>query len=92
MSDKASPAGWVVQVTTPGVPSPTPSATGRLSSILGAPSFAYFNVAIADAVKAVEATTKHLDEAEPKDACVVRRISAAELAALRLGIGDIAPA
>ena len=92
MSDKASPAGWVVQVTTPGKPSLTRSPSGRLSAILGAPSFKYFNVAIVAAAKAMEATTKHLADAEDRDTSVVRALSAAEIAALGLNPGDVVPA
>ena len=45
--EKASPAGWVVQIMTPGH--------------AGAPpAFRYFNVAIADAKMAVAATAKHV--------------------------------
>jgi hypothetical protein len=91
MTEKAPPAGWVVQVTTQGKPSLTPSATGRLSSILGAPSFQYFNVAIAGAVKAVEAVSA-LADAEGKEARVVRGLTPEELAVLSLQVGDIKPA
>jgi hypothetical protein len=91
MTEKPSPAGWVVQVTTQGKPSLTPSRTGRLSSILGAPSFQYFNVAIAGAVKAVEAVSA-LADAEGKESRVVRGLSAQELDALRLKAGEIKPA
>ena len=91
MTEKASPAGWVVQVTTQGKPSLTPSASGRLSSILGAPSFQYFNVAIAGAVKAVEAATRFAD-AEGKESRVVRGLSTEEIAVLSLKPGEVKPA
>ena len=48
MTEKTSPAGWVVQVLTPGKPSLKPSASGRLYDLLGPPTFEYFNVAIGD--------------------------------------------
>jgi hypothetical protein len=92
MTDKTHPAGWVVQVTTPGQPSLTRSTSGRLSAVLGAPSFKYFNVAIAAAGKAVEATTKHLADTEEKETRVVRGLSLQEIAALRLSPGDVVPA
>jgi hypothetical protein len=91
MIEKPSPAGWVVQVTTQGKPSLTPSATGRLSSILGAPSFQYFNVAIAGDLKAVEAVSR-LADAEGKESSVVRGLSVQELDALSLKAGEIKPA
>jgi len=91
MTEKRSPAGWVVQVTTQGKPSLTPSRTGRLSSILGPPSFQYFNVAIAGAVKAVEAVSA-LADAEGKEASAVRGLSPEELAVLSLRVGELKPA
>ena len=63
-----------------------------VSAILGAPSFKYFNVAIAAAGKAVEATTDHLADAQARDTCVVRSLSVKEMAALGLSPGDVAPA
>ena len=58
MSGKTTPTGWVVQLTIPVYITPTRADgtpwTGP--AILGAPSFQYFNVAIADAEMAVEAT------------------------------------
>ena len=93
MTNKAPPAGWVVQVTTPGKPSLTPSTSGRLSSVLGAPSFEYFNVAISAPDKSrIEATTKQLAEGNEREAHVVRALSLEEIAALRLNTGDVAPA
>jgi hypothetical protein len=91
MTEKPSPAGWVVQVTTQGKASLTPTATGRLSAIRGAPSFQYFNVAIAAAAKAIEAVSR-LADAEGKEAHVVRGLSPKELAALGLQAGEIKPA
>jgi hypothetical protein len=92
MSDKATPAGWVVQVTTPGEPSLNRSASGRLSAILGAPAFEYFNVAIAAPVAAIEATTKQLTDRKDREARVVRSLSSEEIAVLRLKAGDVAAA
>lgn len=80
----------MVQVTTPGQPSPTRS--GRLKDVLGAPSFEYFNVAIAAPEKAVDATTEHLAEDKVREARTVRALSPDEIASLRLKTGDVAPA
>jgi len=59
MIDKASPAGWVVQVTI--AASPLKGGAQWIGDKMpGAPSFEYFNVGIAGPDKAVEATTKYL--------------------------------
>src|SRR3982074_2033395 len=78
MTQKTPPAGWVVQVTIPAPPAP-PRADGTRwigAVALSAPSFQYFNVAIAAPGSAIEATTKHLtkakDEAKDGEMCVVR--------------------
>jgi hypothetical protein len=63
--------------------------------LVSAPSFEYFNVAIAAPAKAMEATTKHLAEgAKPKsgEMSVVRELSSVEIAALRLKAGEVKPA
>ena len=94
MSDKAPPAGWVVQVTTPGQPSSwlsSPNASRYNAGLLGAPSFKYFNAAIAVAGKAIEAA-KHFAEAEGREAHVVRSLSSKEIAALGLMPGEVKPA
>jgi len=92
MTDKAPEAGWVVQVTVPAPP--------RLSNSIwrgdpgrDAPTFQYFNVAIADAVKAVAATAKHLaGPDENREMRVVRGLSLGEIAALSLTAGQVKPA
>jgi hypothetical protein len=96
MNQKTSPAGWVVQVTVPAPPSP-PRADGTRwigAVALSAPSFHYYNVAIAAANTAVEATTKHLAKSEAKgvETRVVRGLSAKEIAALSLQAGEVRPA
>ena len=60
----------------------------------GAPLFKYFNVAIGSADKALEATTKHMAKNDIKDGeiSVVRRLSPAEIALLKLEAGAIKPA
>ena len=97
MIDKASPAGWVVQVTIASSPPPSKEGAQWIGDKMpGAPSFEYFNVAIANADKAVEATTKYLAkgkvDAEHVDASTVRGLSSAEVAALRLKAGEVKPA
>jgi hypothetical protein len=96
MADKASPAGWVIQVVIP-APPPAPRAEGAqwFGPVgLGAPSFQYFNVAIADPDKAIAATTKHLADANAKDGekSAVRELSSREIALLGLKSGEVRPA
>jgi hypothetical protein len=59
--------------------------------LLGAPSFEYFNAAIAIAGKAVEAA-KHFAQAEGREVHVVRALSSGEIAALGLEPGEVKPA
>jgi hypothetical protein len=93
MTDKASPAGWVVQVTTP---APLAQSEVRwVGPVASAPpSFKYFNVAIADPNKAIQATLKHLAKAEAEDGetRVVRELSSREVDALSLTVGEVKPA
>jgi hypothetical protein len=61
----------------------------------GAPSFKYFNVAIAAPDKAMEATTKYLAkdaDAKAGEMSVVRKLSSGEIAALSLKAGEVKPA
>src|SRR5207249_2820418 len=76
MTDEISSAGWVVQIM-------------MLRHAGALDPFRYFNVAIADANKAVEATVKHA--APPKEAHVyaVRQLSSAEIAAIPLKTGEV---
>ena len=94
MTDKATPAGWVVQLTIPVPVSENAQSrwVGRPS--LGPPIFRYFNVAIAAPFKAIEATREHLAGTEDKDRemSVVRGLSEPEIAALSLNVGDVKPA
>jgi hypothetical protein len=97
MTDKASPAGWVAQVTIPGKPDVRLADAPWRPPIMaaGAPLFQYFNVAISAPDKAIEATAKHLEnspEAETWEISVVRKLSAAEIAALSLEAGEVKPA
>ena len=61
--DKSIPAGWVVQVAIPASPKQESEAAMAPPGHAGeCASFEYFNVAVAAADKAMEATTKHLAE------------------------------
>jgi hypothetical protein len=92
MTEKTSPTGWVVQVTTPGELSLAPSRRSQGMNLRGAPSFQYFNVAIAVPEKAEEATTAHLAEDQAREVRAVRALSARELASLNLKAGEVASA
>jgi hypothetical protein len=63
---------------------------------LGAPSFQYYNVAIANPDKAVEAAAKYFakGKADAGDvaASTARELSSAEVAALGLKAGEVKPA
>jgi hypothetical protein len=91
MSGKTTPAGWVVQLTIPAPLTPT-RADGSPwigPAILGAPFLQYFNVAIADAEMAVEATRKHSGSNSDVIVGVVRALSAAEVASIPLSLGEV---
>jgi hypothetical protein len=92
MTEKTPPAGWVVQVTTPGEPVRSRARHTLLKDLRGAPSFQYFNVAIAIPAEAEEATTVHLADDLAREARVVRSLSSAEVASLNLRTGDVVPA
>jgi hypothetical protein len=76
MPNKASPAGWVVQVAT-------------LGPEEAAPLFRYFNVAMADADQAVAATRQKAGVTSATRVEAVRALSAAEIAALHLKTGAV---
>ena len=80
MTAKAPDAtGWVVEVVT-------------LTAGSGTPSNSYFNVAIADVTKATEAVWKLPLAAKANRVQAVRKLSAEEIAALRLRPGKVKPA
>jgi hypothetical protein len=79
MIDDASPAGWVVMVMS--------AAPGN-----GAPSFRYFNAAIASADKAVEETKRRPDSSPSMRVQTIRRLSADEIERLGLATGEVRPA
>ena len=88
MIEKASSAGWVIQVTIPADP-PQVSMPRSSSALPDAPTFKYFNVAIADGEKAIAATKKHLGESQDREVTVVRTLSSEEIAALHLKPGQV---
>ena len=97
MTDKPSPAGWVVQASFRAEPEVRAAdAPWRHSAFLvGAPTFKYFNVAIAAPDKAMEATTKYLAtsaEAKTGAISIARKLSTGEIAALSLKAGEVRPA
>lgn len=57
--------------------------------MMGAPSFQYFNVAIADAKKAVEAARKHSGCDDDATIGAVRALSSAEIATIPLSSGQV---
>jgi hypothetical protein len=92
MIEQAPETGWVVQVTIPAPPR-LPDSRWHVDPGRDPPSFIYFNVAIADAVKAVAATAMHLaGPDENREMRVVKGLSLAELAALSLAPGQVKPA
>ena len=98
MTEKAPPAGWVVQVIVAApLIQPKPDAVRWLGpAVKDAPSFQYFNVAIAAADKAVEATKKLMAKADALamdwETGVVRGLSSAEVGSLGLKAGEVVPA
>ena len=101
MIEIASPAGWVVQATIPATPEArADDAPWRPSVMLvSAPSFEYFNVAIAAPDKAMEATVKYLAKdagaqagAKTGAMSIARKLSSGEIAALSLKAGEVKPA
>jgi hypothetical protein len=87
-----TPSGLGGPNDSPGQPSQRQSAFNRFAGLLGPPSFKYFNVAIATAEAAAEATTNYLDDPERLEISVVRALSLREIAALGLAAGDVKPA
>jgi len=97
MTAKAPPAGWVVQVAVATLPA-EPKADARWlgPALNDAPSFQYFNAAIDDPAKAVEATKKLIAKGDASATdwpmSAVRGLSSAEITALKLKVGEVKPA
>jgi hypothetical protein len=92
MSETATAAGWVVQLTIPGLPRiPAEGAKWRPAETM-APTFQFFNVAIGSADKAVEAARKKTGASDEAVMRVVRALSASELDSIKLRTGEAKPA
>ncbi len=92
MSETATAAGWVVQLTIPGLPRiPAEGAKWRPAETM-APTFQFFNVAIGSADKAVEAARKKAGASDEAVMRVVRALSASELDSIKLRTGEAKPA
>lgn len=92
MINSASAAGWVVQLTIPGVPIIPPEGSKWRPAMLTAPTFQFFNVAIGSADKAVEAVRKKVGASAEAAMIVVRGLSPAEIEVLRLRPDETKPA
>lgn len=92
MTDKTSAAGWVVQLTIPGVPIIQAEGSKWRPAMSTNPSFQFFNVAIGSADKAVEVVRKNLGASAEAPLRVVRALSAAEISSIPLRAGEAKPA
>jgi hypothetical protein len=90
MTEKSVPAGFVVQLTIPG--KKTEGGTWRGAALEDAPTFQFFNVAIAADDKAVEAARKKISASEEAPMRTVRTLSASEIAFLGMRSGEVRPA
>ena len=89
MTSKISTSGWVIQVSLPGMPTGSAQQPAGKSA---SPSFQFFNVAISDAVQAVEAVRKKAGVPAQTSIRVVRSLSPPEIAAIPLRAGEAKPA
>jgi hypothetical protein len=92
MSEKSSAAGWVVQLTIPGLLKPQIEGSKWRPAVTSAPTFLFFNVAIDSPEKAIEAARKKAGAAEDAAMSTVRALSAAEIESIKLRSGDAKPA
>jgi hypothetical protein len=92
MTDKASAAGWVVQLTIPGEPIVLAEGSRWRTPVSTAPTFQFFNVAISSEDKAVEAARKKAGALPEAPMRVVRALSSAEIASIDLRAGEAKPA
>ncbi len=90
MTEKAVAAGWVVQLTTPGVS--TGGTPWRGPVLADASVFQFFNIAVAAADKAIEAARKHAGAGADAPMSAVRQLSKAEIEFLGLRAGEAKPA
>ncbi len=92
MNQNTSAAGWVVQLTIPGVPKVQIEGAKWRPAETTAPTFQFFNVAIGAPEKAVEAARKKAGASEEAALRVVRALSPAELDSIKLRAGETKPA
>lgn len=92
MSEKTSAAGWVVQLTIPGVPKIPIEGSKWRPAVNTAPTFQFYNVAIGSADKAIEAARKKAGASEEAAMSAVRALSEAEISSIKLRAGDAKPA
>ena len=92
MSENTAAAGWVVQLTIPGVPKiPVEGAKWRPAENTS-PTFQFFNVAVGSADKAVEVVRKKAGASEETALRVVRPLSSSEIDSIKLRTGEAKPA
>jgi hypothetical protein len=92
MNQNTAAAGWVVQLTIPGVLIIRPEGAKWRPAENSAPTYQFFDVAIASADKAIEAARKLAGASDEAVMRVVRALSASEIDAIKLRAGDIKPA
>ena len=92
MTEKTSAAGWVVQLTIPGVPIIQPEGAKWRPAMSTNPTFQFFNVAIGSAEKAVEVVRQALGASAEAPLRVVRALSSAEIDTIPLRAGETKPA
>jgi hypothetical protein len=90
MTEKSSPAGWVVQLSIPG--KTTEGSMWRGPALAEAPTFQFFNVAIASNEKAIEAARKKSGASNEIVMSTVRALSASEVEFVGLKSGEVKPA
>jgi hypothetical protein len=92
MNQNTAAAGWVVQLTIPGVPKPPVEGAKWRPAETTAPTFQFFNVAIGAPDKAVEAARAKAGASEEAAMRVVRALSRAEIDSIKLRTGEAKPA
>lgn len=87
MTTTRAAAGWVVQLTVLGI-----GAEGTKSAELPGSNFQFFNVAVASSDQAIHLARKLAGAPNDAPMRVVRTLSSAEIAAIRLPAGQAKPA
>lgn len=86
MTEKYSAAGWVVQLSIPG--KAVQGDQWRGPALTDAPTFQFYNVAVAASDMAIEAARKKAGAAEDAPMTAVRRLSPSEVAHVGLKTGE----